>query len=635
MNFFKKIFSKLYSIVRNYFTIIILSISVIIYTYFISSWAIYRVMNFEATMWDLGIMLQTIWNTSQGRLFQESINLGFNISRLSVAHWEFIYLPIAIIFRFIPNMNILLYLQTATLAIGVFPIYYYALKKTTSKLIGLMIALSYLLYPPLHGCNLFDIHGITFSTSLLLIAFYFLYQNNFKNTILFSLLCLSCREDVAIITLMMGFYSLIIKQNKKLGTTLIILSIFWLTAFLSREFYISQPELLKNTQISSNWNHIFNNGFFTIIENTIGSIKYLINSLITNVNLKLLVKLLLPVLGLSILSPSILFIALPVLLMNMLSDWPHAHQIEYHYTATITPFIFLAAISSLAKIQNWTCNLKHHSKLVKGIAIIIFICSIFSTFTYSILRYHINKKPTQKNINLTNRLQKIQENLSVSSTARLAPFLTKRKELYHFPANANKVNIILIELNRPVIEIKNMNSKFPTSKVPTMNELVETTLQNKNLGLNFVEDNVFCLKRGIDPINSFTKYSFRNKLPENGVMLQNVNINNELVFLGWETVYIGRQQAHFKLFWKKINFKEEKQRISFHLFSGDTINEIAYKPIFGRVELNEWPIDKVICDHLFINKQENNINNSVYVSISTSQNNENSKHHLFNFEFKK
>ena len=59
---------------------------VTVYTLIVGNLAVNRYMSFNATIWDLGVMTQTIWNTAHGRILQESVNLGFPISRMAVAH---------------------------------------------------------------------------------------------------------------------------------------------------------------------------------------------------------------------------------------------------------------------------------------------------------------------------------------------------------------------------------------------------------------------------------------------------------------------------------------------------------------------------------------------------------------------
>jgi hypothetical protein len=66
-----------------------------------------------------------------------------------------------------------------------------------------------------------------------------------------------------------------------------------------------------------------------------------------------LLKLLLPVGFLSLLSPTILAVALPCLIYNLLSSTPSQSSIYFHYIAPLIPFIFLAAIHGAVRLHLW------------------------------------------------------------------------------------------------------------------------------------------------------------------------------------------------------------------------------------------------------------------------------------------
>lgn len=570
-------------------------------------------------------------------MLHESVNLGFSASRLAVAHWEFIYLPLALIYRIIPSIPLLLYIQTLVLACGVFPIYQFAQKKLSSELIAFFIATAYLFYPALHGSNLFDLHGLTFSTTFLLFTFYYLDQGSQIKTIIFAVLSICCREDVAFIIFMIGLYNGIIKKQWKISAILLSLSIVWLISFLIRGNFTEHAKIAHPTNITSYWDFFTTWKMSEFLTTPFKTSGILLHSLFNAQNIKYIAKLVFPVMGFCFLSPSVLSIALPALLLNLLSDRPYMHQIEYHYTATITPFVFLATIQGLVKLKRLLTRFPKIKidRLLIMIGSIIMIASVVSTTQFSILRFYRTWKVSEANKLLSNKLQQIPSELSVSTTARPGPHAANRRDLYHFPDHAANSDIIILELNKEYVEIKKQTGKQPTTMVLAMNDLTQSIFRDTTLGLRFVEDNVFCLQRGLDPLTSFRKYAIKEDVPEHLYKSEKIELEHGLTFLGWEPVYIGRDQAHLKLYWLNAKKQSKGTDLEFYLTSDEWIEKIPHRPIFGRINIENWSHEKVICDHLFINKpielKEDRF--SVKVNFSTSPNI--IKHHLFTFQFLK
>ncbi len=609
---------------------------IVAYTLIIGNWTVNRFMSFNATLWDMGIMSQAIWNTAHCRILHESVNLGFSVSRLTVAHWELIYLPLAGIYRIIPSIPLLLYIQSFIPACGVIPIYKFAQKKLSSEPTALLIASAYLFYPALHGANLFDLHGLTFATTFLLFTFYYLDQENLRKTILFAILSICCREDVAFVIFMLGLYSWIIKKNSKIGVILSSLSIVWISAFFTRAYFTGNTALIETTSMAPNWEHLGINNVFDIFQSPFKKLVTIIQFLFSVENLKYLAKIILPVAGLCCLSPEILFIVAPTLLLNMLSNWHQMHQIEYHYTSTITPFIFLAAIKGIANIKQRIPRFPKLNaiRIPFVFGLLILVSSIISTTQFSILRFHKTWYISENNKKLAKQLQEIHPNLSVSTTARAGAHLANRQELYHFPEHFSDADIIIIELNRPEVEIKNMTGTLRTLKIAAMNEFTESVFQDTTLGLRFVEDNVFCLHRGLSPGESFESYAFIDEMPSEAAKTEKIDLGNGFYFLGWKPVYIGDEQAHFQLYWFTNKQQPHEEKLNFFLSSGDSKLKINYEPLFGRVTIHDWAPGKIICDHLFINRPDVEDSGIISVLASISGAGNTGEQNLFTFEFR-
>jgi uncharacterized membrane protein len=77
-----------------------------------------------------------------------------------------------------------------------------------------------------------------------------------------------------------------------------------------------------------------------------------------------------PLIGLFVLTPALALVALPQLIVNMLSDWPTTTDPRHHYVAAVVPFLFAASVLALARVAS--------DRRVRLSLAIVVICSSFS-----------------------------------------------------------------------------------------------------------------------------------------------------------------------------------------------------------------------------------------------------------------
>ncbi|MBN1155728.1 DUF2079 domain-containing protein [candidate division KSB1 bacterium] len=580
--------------------------AMMIYILVVGQWAVNRFYSFNATLWDLGIMIQAIWNTGQGYILNESVNLGFPISRLIAAHWELIYLLIAIMFRMVPSVPMLLCLQTIILAAGAYPLYRIASKKLESRPAAFLIAVSYLLYPAMHGPNLFDLHSLTFATTFLIFTFYYIENDKPGPALAFVVLSLLCREDVSIVVIMLGIYLLFFRKNYRLGMIFIVLALAILVAYTNRPAYLEQPEILSGKGVSSLWSHLNSDGGSASIPAALFKRPlYVIGYIFRAENIMFLIKLFFPVLFLCFMSPSMFMICSPTLLLYLLSDWGPMHQIEYQYPSTLTPFIFLATIAGINNLRN---RFGDHRTIYKNVPIIltsvIVIASLTATLTYSILRYHGSWRPSEMQRSTARKLEDIPASYSISTTARLGPHVAMRRFLYHFPYHWDEADLLLIGTNNPKIEMKNFQDKFPTKKVSTWNESTRKAFADPKRDLSFVIDHVFCLKFHQNEEDHFYHYFFRDSMAVERRYRTDIKIQEGLRLTGVQPVYRDAEQHHYLFTFENNQKYTRNDSLIFFLSFGDQLFPVDHQPHFGRFTMADWPIGQSIVDHVFIDKPD-------------------------------
>src|SRR5262249_53777476 len=103
-----------------------------------------------------------------------------------------------------PGAAVLLVVQSATLALGAWPVFAIARRRLADPRAAAVLAVLYLLNPSLHGINVRDFHAAALAIPLLLAA---LYCVEAERTGLFAVavaLALACREGAALAVLGLG-----------------------------------------------------------------------------------------------------------------------------------------------------------------------------------------------------------------------------------------------------------------------------------------------------------------------------------------------------------------------------------------------------------------------------------------------
>lgn len=311
-----------------------------------------RYAAFEARALDMGNLHQTVWNTAQGRFFQMTNQPGTSGAlgaRLSL-HVEPILLPIALLYWLYDGPETLLILQAVVVALGALPLFALAKLKLHSEWLALLFALAFLLNPSIQGANWLEFHPVTLAPTFLLAAFYFLVAGRTGWYALFAVLAASCKEEMGLLLFMIGLYALIWLRRYRSGLITMTLALTWaLVAVLiiqqifadgnihwGRYEYLGVTPLQKVTALLTQPGLVF-------------------AQLQQAAALRYLWEVLQPVGFVALLAPEVLLLALPSLAINLLADFPPMHQVyELIYVAPIVPFVMLASVMGVARLQQWS-----------------------------------------------------------------------------------------------------------------------------------------------------------------------------------------------------------------------------------------------------------------------------------------
>jgi uncharacterized membrane protein len=323
-----------------------------------------------------------------------------------------------------PHSETLLILQTLLLAGAAYPCYLIG-KNLLNQWGGLTFALLYLLYPALHGVNLFDFHELAFLPLTLFFAIYFLFEKRIFAFIIVSSIALMIKEDVALIIFMLTLFSLIkhnYKSQKEMTALLLFLvfCVFWLIISV----FIIIPHFNPY-----GYGHIarysFENGMVGVIQHELWlKIVYLF--------------LLFAPLGFTpFAAPDFLVVSVPSFL-EILLQIKIAYSIILQYSSLVIPIIFTAGILGTKNlIERFSLQSKQNILFSLLFSLGLVSCIFCTPAPISPISLYLHFSPCYCGYTIDTHvktideaLQMIPENASVSTQNNLAAHLSKRTDLY-------------------------------------------------------------------------------------------------------------------------------------------------------------------------------------------------------------
>jgi uncharacterized membrane protein len=370
-------------------------------------------------------------------------------------------------------VRILLIAQSVALALGALPVFWIAreqlsivngqrtthhapfstLHSPLSSWAALAFAAAYLLFPHLQAANIADFHADPFVVAPLLFAFWYASQKRWRLMWFWAIIAMATKETLPTLTAMLGLWLLVesSKNSGELKGTQLPLNSF---KFLRVPFFkVEATHGLGLILTSALWFLIAT--FFIVTPlarqyfGTEGPI-YLANRYLDTNLLSLwqdttrwwyLLGLLAAVGFLPLLAPELLILGLPVLIANLLSNFPGQYSGEQHYSAPLVAAFILGAIYGSRRLISRISLYEKNGQSFKMTALIcVSLWLLFWTFGYhalhgwtplsSRMEIYAMRPPAA---NLSQFISQIPAEAIVSASAAIHPHLAHRRVIYLFP----------------------------------------------------------------------------------------------------------------------------------------------------------------------------------------------------------
>ncbi len=299
------------------------------------SLSVLRHRAFNTGRYDLGNMVQTVWNTAHGHFLQMTSGDGRQISRLA-AHFDPILAAFAPLWWIWPSPEMLLVVQALVVALGALPVFWLASKHLRSDRAALGFALVYLLYPATQWLTLNEFHPVALATPFLLFAFWYLDEDRLVPFAIFAVLAMTTKEEIGFVVAGMGIWYAIRRRTRP-GAIVAVAGV--LVSALAIAVVIPHYNAGADSAFYGRYDAIGGSAG-GIAKTAVTHPWRILEQAFQGNDLHYLLHLLLPLGFLFLLSPVVLVAALPELALNVLSATSTQTSIHFHYTAgAIAPLV--------------------------------------------------------------------------------------------------------------------------------------------------------------------------------------------------------------------------------------------------------------------------------------------------------
>lgn len=417
------------------------------------SLVVLRVYVFKPVTFDFGIFVQMFYYLKKCLIPYTTCERFELLSHFCI-HFSPIFYLILPVYALFPSPVTLVVVQLIAVLSGVIPLYLMCRKKT-GNLVTLGICMTYLLYPCLRGGLFYDFHENKFLAPLVLWLLYFFESERFGKKkmigiVTFSLLILMVKEDAPIYTACIGLFQLFYQTDKKDKLTGLCLSIFsviyFFVVFHFMGIYGDAGGAITSFGRYSNLMVSEYDGVFGLVMNMLKNPAYVLGQLLTKEKLEFLLWIFLPLLFLPFRSKNIAtyLLFLPMIVLNLLSNYTYQHNIYYQYTyASGTIMIYLAYLE-LARYKEKKANTIAVCMMV--MSLLLSTASISDRAVY----YHDYVTYGESIREIRSLLDEIPQEASVTASTCYVPVLAQRDVIYKYKDGTSEkadTDFIVLELD--------------------------------------------------------------------------------------------------------------------------------------------------------------------------------------------
>jgi uncharacterized membrane protein len=327
-------------------------------------------------------------------------------------------------------------------------------------------------------------------TTFLAFAIFFLVEKKWGKYTIFILLALMCKENFSIYVVFTGLYALL-RKNWLPGILTLIGGLGWY--FFTTGYLI--PQLNNGVYLNQSfYQSLGPNLPLAIINIFLHPFKALSIFFTSDAKLNTLMAIFSSVLFLPFFAPSALLLAIPMLAERFFASESLLWQTYFHYSATISPALFFAAIMGIRRLSG---NKSFKKMLISKKALIVTLALAIAASGFLVNVYLrtplllIFKEKTYKDLpekqKLDEAVKLIPQDVAVSAQSSLGPRVAARNKIFLYPKGTEDSDFIFLDFNTEL---------WPMQGPSELACNIEKHFQAPDWGLRYNQDSVIIFQRG-------------------------------------------------------------------------------------------------------------------------------------------
>ena len=327
----------------------------VIYSVHFSKLAINSHHAFRTRTIDLGYYDNIFYQSLHGRpLACTFLKAGHHGS----AHFDPILVVLSPLYLIYPRAEGILALQAVWCGAGVFPAYLIGKRVLDSRAAGFVLAITYALYPALHGANLYEFHSLTLVAMPMLWVLYFLEAGHVKRYWVMFLVALLVREDIPLLMCFVGAYAILSKRPgyARIGWVTIVISVAYF--IVVKKFFMTSSDVLNAGKESYGFGYYYRGmipnktGISGLVTSLVTNPIFVVKHALTEAKLTYLAKLFLPVALLPFFAKRARVMLVYGFLFLLLASRKHVFTTHFQYSMLIFPVLLAITPLGLKRLRD-------------------------------------------------------------------------------------------------------------------------------------------------------------------------------------------------------------------------------------------------------------------------------------------
>lgn len=419
-------------------------IMMVLFTFLVGGTGCLHYLNYWTPCYDFGIFSQMFHYMKETGLPLVTCERDGLLSHFAV-HVSPIYYLLLPIFWLIPSPCTLLVMQALVVASGAVPLILICRQHKLSNLTALLFASVYLFYPAMSGGCFYYLHENCFLAPLLLWFFYFSEKDGGRELcpdtlwmFVFGIITLGVKEDAAMYVAVVSLYFFFTKKRGKRNFIMFSVSVIYFVIVVS---WLSAYGDGAMTGRYDNYIYDGSGSLVTMIKAVIQNPIYVVRECFRQEKLMFILQMLVPFAFLPLCSkkPVRLFLLIPFLLMNLMTDYVYQYDVTFQYCFGSGAMLFYLSVINYA-------DMGERRKKQLLISVLSSLIIFTGMFTPELQYYNNYKNDSGRRRVIEEALELVPEDASVAAGTFYLTNLWDRDELYDLDRTKHECEYYVLDL---------------------------------------------------------------------------------------------------------------------------------------------------------------------------------------------